>query len=174
VSRSRRWATSLAVAVDVVWWLSLAAVGLVAGLLIGVAAHLVRGGALKLEFYFQLPSSAYQVSSDQLGGFPGHVGVSSGQLGFSHPRLAFVLVSAGVLALTATWWLYVLHQLRRLLAELRRGDTFARQNAIRLRRIGVAVVAFELARTLGDLGRRTLPRAHGHRPRDDRALALRP
>lgn len=148
MSRSRRWAVWLAVAVEVVWWLSLGAVGLAAGLLIVIGAHLLRGGALKVAFYFQLPSSAYHISSNQLGGSAGHVAVSTGQLGFAHPRLGFVLVSAGVLALTAGWWLFVLHQLRRLLAELRRGETFARQNAMRLRRVGFAVVAFELARAL--------------------------
>jgi Protein of unknown function (DUF2975) len=148
VSRSTRWAASLAVAVDVVWWLSLAVAGLAGALLIVVAAHVVRGGALKLDVYFQLPSSAYHISSDQLAGSAGHFAVTDGQLAFARPKLAFVLVSAVVLALTAGWWLFVLHQLRRLLAELRDGETFARQNAVRLRRIGIAVVGFEIARAL--------------------------
>lgn len=146
MTRSSRWAAAVAVAVDVVWCLSLAAVVLAAVLVVVVAVHAAPGGVLKLDFYFHLPSSAYRISSGQLSDSAAQVGVSGGQLGFAHPRLSFVLVSSTVLAVAAAWWLFILYQLRRLLAALRAGETFARQNAVLMRRIGLAVVAFELAR----------------------------
>lgn len=146
MTRSSRWAAAVAVAVDVLWCLSLAAVVLAAVLVVVVAVHAAPGGLLKLDFYFHLPSSAYRISSGQLSDSAAQVGVSGGQLGFAHPRLSFVLVSSTVLAVAAAWWLFILYQLRRLLAALRAGETFARQNAVLMRRIGLAVVAFELAR----------------------------
>lgn len=146
MTRSSRWAAAVAVAVDVLWCLSLAAVVLAAVLVVVVAVHAAPGGVLKLDFYFHLPSSAYRISSGQLSDSAAQVGVSGGQLGFAHPRLSFVLVSSTVLAVAAAWWLFILYQLRRLLAALRAGETFARQNAVLMRRIGLAVVAFELAR----------------------------
>jgi hypothetical protein len=48
-----------------------------------------------------------------------------------------------VLAVAAAW-LFIVHQLRELLAALGARETFARRNALRLRRIGWAVIAFEL------------------------------
>lgn len=146
--RSRSWAHGLGVAVDAVWWLSVAVVVVVAALLALVAVHAARGGVLTLDFYFRLPTSAYHLSSARLALSAAQVGVSSGPLGFAHPRLAFVLVAGAVLAVLAGWWLFVLYQLRRLLAALGQGETFARQNAIRLRRIGTAVVVFGLAHAL--------------------------
>lgn len=145
MARSRRWAGSLTLAGEVLWWLSVVVVVIAALLLVVIATHATGGGALKLDFYFQLPSSAYHIASGGLGSSAAKVGVSSGQMGFARPRLSFVLVASVVLAVVAAWWLFLLHQLRRLLAALSAGEPFARQNALRLRRIGVAVVAFELA-----------------------------
>jgi len=138
--------------VEVLWWLSLAAVVIVAALLIVVATHAGGGGALKLEVYFQLPSSDYHIFSGRLAGAAAKVGLSSGQLAFARPRLSFVLVASVALAVSAAGWLFVLHQLRRLVAALRAGNTFAPQNALRLRRIGFAVVGFELAHALAIWG----------------------
>ncbi|MBV8989477.1 MAG: DUF2975 domain-containing protein [Solirubrobacterales bacterium] len=138
----------MALAIGVLWWLSIAATIAAAAVLVVLATHRASGGALKLDFYFQLPPSAYHISSSQLGASAAKAGLSSGQLSFARPRLSFVLVAAGILALAAAWWLFVLHQLRALLAALQAGDTFARQNALRLRRIGFAVIAFELAHSL--------------------------
>ncbi len=121
----------------------------VAAVLLGlVAAHTVSGGALKLDFYFQLAPHAYHISARELSGSAATLGVSSGQLGFAGPRVGFVLVSAAVLAVAAGAWLFVIHQLRRLLAALGGGEPFAHENEARLRRIGLAVIAFELGHAL--------------------------
>ncbi|MGI8571897.1 MAG: DUF2975 domain-containing protein [Solirubrobacteraceae bacterium] len=166
---SRRWAEGLVVAVDVLWWLSVAAVVIGAALLVVVATHATGGGALTLPFYFKLPSSAYHISSAQLGGAAAKVGVSNGQLAFARPRVLFVLVAAVILALAAGGWLFILHQLRRLLATIRSGETFAHQNALRLRRIGLAVIAFEVAHSFavwsGGLYLEHALAARGLRPR---------
>ncbi len=148
MSRSKRWARALAVAVGVVWWLSISVAIAVAALLVVIALHAMRGSALTLDFYFQLPPTAYHISSGRLGGSAAPLGVSAGQLAFGRPRFSFVLVAAAILAVTAGWWLFVLYQLRQLLTALGKGETFARENAIRLRRIGIAVLVFELARAM--------------------------
>lgn len=152
MARPRDWIRALALAVAVVWWLSIAAVVIAAALLIAVAAHAVGGGALGLDFYFQLPASAYHVSSSRLGGSAAQIAVSSGQLSFADPRASFVLVGSIVLAVAAAWWLFILHQLRGMLASLHEGQTFAQQNALRLRRIGFAVIGFELGHSVAVWG----------------------
>ncbi len=88
--------------------LSIAAVVIVAVLLVVLASHAARGGALKLDFYFQLPPSAYHVSSSKLSTSAARIAVSSGQLSFADPRASFVLVGSVVLAVSAAWWLFIL------------------------------------------------------------------
>lgn len=146
--RSRSWAGAAAVALSVVWWVSLAAVVVGGGLLVLVGTHAVGGGAVKLDSFFELPSGAYRISGHELSSSPATLGLSSGPLSFARPRPAFVLVCAVVLAVAAGAWLYILQQLRGLLAALRAGATFASENELRLRRIGVAVIAFELGHAL--------------------------
>lgn len=148
MARSYDWTRALTGVVEVVWWSSIVAVVIAAALLIAVAGHLVSGGALKLDFYFQLPASAYRVSSGQLSRSAAQIGLSSSQLSFTHPRAAFVLVGSIVLGVAAAWWLFILHQLRRLLVSLREGQTFARRNVVRLRRIGSGVIGFALAHSV--------------------------
>jgi hypothetical protein len=59
--------------VSVVWWLSVAATVIGAVLLVVVAIRAMRGRALTLDFYFQLLSSAYHISSARLGGSAGGI-----------------------------------------------------------------------------------------------------
>jgi hypothetical protein len=148
MARSTVWARVALGAVDVVWWVTLAAVLAVAAVMVLIAAHALGGRALTLDSYFQLPSAAYRISAHQLAGSSARLGLSAGPLGFARPRVGFVLVCAVVLAVSAAAWLFILHQLRRLLAALRAGQTFARENELRLRRIGVAVIVFELGHAL--------------------------
>ncbi len=150
--RSKNQTRAAAIAIGVIWWVSLAVVVVVGGLLILVAAHAVRGGALKLDSFFELPSTAYRISAHKLSGSTATLGLSASSLSFARPRLGFVLVCAVVLAVAAGVWLYIVHQLRALLAALRAGATFASQNELRLRRVGVAVIAFELGHALAVWG----------------------
>ena len=145
---SNTWARATTIAVGVVWWVSLAAVVIASGLLVLVATHLAAGGTLKLDSFFNLPSSAYRLSGPQLSSSAAALGLSTAPLSFSRPRPGFVLVSGVVLAVAASAWLYILHQLRGLLAALRAGATFVSQNELRMRRIGIAVIAFELGHAL--------------------------
>lgn len=138
----------LAIVITVVWWSSIAAFAIATVLLFVVAAHQTGGGALKLDFYFQLPATGYHISSHPLSEAAATVGLGSAQLGFARPRIAFVSVAGAVLAVAAAWWLYILHQLRRLVGSLDRGRTFARENSVRLTRIGWGVIGFELAHSV--------------------------
>lgn len=135
----------MTLAVEIVWWLSVAVVAVAAVLLVFVATHRVGGGAVKLALYFQLPARAYHVGAGQLAGEPGRIGLSDGQVAFAHPRLLFVLFAGLVMAVAAAAWLFIVGQLRGLLAALRAGEPFARENELRLRRIGVAVIGASLA-----------------------------
>ncbi len=132
----------------VVWWGSIAAIALATLLLVVLAAHLAGGGALKLDFYFRLPASSYHISSRELSAAAATVGIGSGQLGFARPRIAFVVVAGATFGAAAAWWLFILHQLRRLLASLDQGRTFARENSARLTRIGWGVIGFELTHSV--------------------------
>jgi len=148
VVRSKSWTDAAAVAFGVIWWVSLAAVVVVVGLLVLIGTHAAGGGALKLDSFFELPSAAYRISGHGLSSSPATLGVSSGALSFTRPRPGFVLACAVVLAVAAGAWLYILHQLRGLLAALATGATFASENEVRLRRIGLAVIAFDLGHAL--------------------------
>lgn len=145
---SNRWAQVTTAAIGIVWWLSLVALVAAVGMLVVVATHAAGGGALKLDSFFEVPPVAYRISGHQLSSSAATLGLSTAPLSFSRPRPAFVLVCAVVLAVAAGAWLYILHQLRGLLAALRGGATFASQNEFRLRRIGVAVIAFALGHAL--------------------------
>ncbi len=148
----RRSLSALRLAVDVVWWLSIAAVVLAGALVVLLATHATRSGALSVESYFQLPLSSYRLSSGGLGASTAELRNASGQLSFARPAAAFVLVGAALLAVAGAWWLTVLHQLRRLVGSVHRGEAFARGNADRIRRIGLAVVGFELLRSVAEWG----------------------
>ncbi len=148
MTRSMRWAQAAMVALEIIWWLSLAAVVTGAGLLVLVATRATGGGSLTLEAFFVLPSSAYRISGHGLSSSAATFGLSSGSLSFAHPRPGFVGVSALILGVAAAAWLYILHELRRLLVALRAGATFAAHNELRLRRIGIAVIAFAVGHAL--------------------------
>ena len=146
--RFKSWTRAVTAGIEVVWWVSVAAVVAGCGLLILVATHAAGGGALKLDSFFHLPSAAYRISAHTLSRSPATLGLSASSLSFARPRPGFVLVCSVVLAAAAGAWLYIVHQLRALLAALRAGATFASQNELRVRRIGVAVIAFELGHAL--------------------------
>lgn len=152
MARSWRWARALRLAVDCIWWLSVAAVAAATVLLALVATHAVGGAALTLDAYFRLPAHAYHVSAGQLSGSPAKLANSAGQLAFGRPRLGFVLVSAAVLAVAAAAWLFIVYQLRGLFRTLAAGEPFARGNQSRLRRVGLAVIASELGHALAVWG----------------------
>jgi len=52
------------------------------------------------------------------------------------------------MAVAAGAWLFIVGQLRGLVRALRAGEPFARANELRLRQIGLAVIAFALGRAV--------------------------
>ncbi|MBV9000918.1 MAG: hypothetical protein JO304_17785, partial [Solirubrobacterales bacterium] len=68
--RPKSWVDAAVVAFGIIWWVSLAAVVVVAGLLVLVGTHAAGGGALKLDSFFELPSSAYRISGRGLSSSP--------------------------------------------------------------------------------------------------------
>jgi hypothetical protein len=102
----------------------------------------------RIGVYFRLPLSPYHISAGALSSSAGRIAVSSGQLSFARPRASFVLAGSIGLAVASAWWLFILHQLRRVLASLHEGEMFARHNALRLRRIAWGVIGFELTHSI--------------------------
>lgn len=115
---------------------------LAALLLVFVATHTVGGGAVSLTLDFQPPTRAYHLVAGALAGEPGRIGLSSGQVTFDRPSVSFVLLAGLVMAVAAAAWLFIVSQFRGLLGALRTGAPFASTNELRVRRIGVTVIAF--------------------------------
>lgn len=133
--------------VEVLWWLSIAVVVILAALIVLLATHITHAGSLSVTAFFGLDRGAYHVSAAGLGA-TAQIGRASGQISFTRPGTDFVLAGAALLAVAAAGWLVVLALLRGLLGDLRAGALFARANRNRVQRIGLAVLAFELMRAL--------------------------
>jgi Protein of unknown function (DUF2975) len=140
----------LKLALDGVWWLSIAAVALVGALMVLLGAHAIHSGAISVRSYLQLQPSTYKLTANQLGRSSVELRNVSAALAFARPRAAFVLVASAILAVAGAWLLTVLHQLRQLVGSAQKGEVFAPANAVRIQRIGIAVIVFELVRSVAE------------------------
>lgn len=140
----------LKLVLDGLWWLSIAAIALVGALLVLLAAHAIHSGAIGVGSYLQLPPSTYKLTAHQLGGSSAELRNVSAAVAFSRPRAAFVLVAGAILAVAGAWLLTVLHQLRQLVGSAQKGEMFAPANAGRIQRLGIAVIGFELVRSVAE------------------------
>jgi Protein of unknown function (DUF2975) len=140
----------LKLVLDGVWWLSIAAIALVGTLMVLLAAHAIHSGAISVVSYLQLQPGTYKLTANQLGGSSAEIRNVSAALAFTRPRAAFVLVAGAILAVAGAWLLTVLHQLRQLVGSAQKGEMFAPANAGRIQRIGIAVIGFELVRSVAE------------------------
>ncbi|MFZ0088483.1 MAG: DUF2975 domain-containing protein [Solirubrobacteraceae bacterium] len=150
LTREKRSLSVLKLVLDGVWWLSIAAIALVGALLVLLVAHAIHSGAISVGSYLQLQPSTYQLTAHQLGGSSAEIRNVSAALAFRRPRAAFVLVGGAILAVAGAWLLTVLHQLRQLVGSAQKGEMFAPANAGRIQRIGIAVIGFELVRSVAE------------------------
>lgn len=148
LATERRSLSALNLVLDAMWWLSIAAIAVVGALLVLLALHAIHSGAISVASYLELQPSSYHLASSRLGGSPGALRAVSAQISFSRPRTVFVLLAGGILGVAGAWWLTILHQLRRLVASARAGRMFASANAGRIQLIGIAVICFEIARSV--------------------------
>jgi Protein of unknown function (DUF2975) len=146
----KRSLSVLKLVLDGLWWLSIAAITLVGALVVLLAAHAIHSGAISVVSYLQLRPSTYKLIANQLGGPSAEIRNVSAALAFTRPRAAFVLVAGAILAVAGAWLLTVLHQLRQLVGSAQKGEMFAPANAGRIQRIGIAVIGFELVRSVAE------------------------
>ena len=150
LTSEKRSLSILKLVLDGVWWLSIAAIVLVGALMVLLTAHAIHSGAISVGSYLQLQPGTYQLTAHQLGGSSAEIRNVSAALAFPRPRPAFVLVAGVILAVAGAWLLTVLHQLRQLVGSAQKGEMFAPANARRIQRIGIAVIGFELVRSVAE------------------------
>jgi Protein of unknown function (DUF2975) len=106
----------------------------------------VRGGEIDIPVSFEVDDRAIRVSAPGIGVSSAVVQQVRGSLRFPPPNRASVTFPLALVALMMAVILWVLGQLIALFRTLRDRRPFDRQNATRIRRIGYAVIAGELAR----------------------------
>ena len=108
--------------------------------------HLGDSGRIDIPVSFDVDTRAVQVSAPALGVGAAEIQHVRGSMSFPPPSRASV---AGPMALVAVMLAFILWALSQLIAvfrSLRDRQPFVPDNAIRIRRIGYAVIAGELAR----------------------------
>jgi hypothetical protein len=143
----------LLIVLNVAWWFVALAMALTVCLAVASAFHRVdRPGHGKTEIdipvSFSVDAEALPVSAPSLGIERANVEHARGSLKFSPPRGTFVVTPLLLgLALMLTAILFVLGQLGAVFRTLRDGRPFVRANAMRIRWVGIALIAGEIART---------------------------
>jgi serine phosphatase RsbU (regulator of sigma subunit) len=111
--------------------------------------------SVSLPVRFEIDPSAYRIQG--AGGSAVEIEDASGNLKVSGPPVASVVLTVAGVTGVMTVVLLVLHQLRRIFRRLVEGRPFLDENARRLRFIGLAVVAGEVAwAAVQYLGQRTV------------------
>ena len=140
----------LVVVLNVAWYIVAFSMVLAVGIAVLSAFHDIGGGELDIPVSFSVDAGALPVRAASLGVEGAQIERVRGSLIFSPPPGASLVAPAlfGV-ALMCAVVLLVLGQLRAVFRTLRDGRPFVPANATRLRWIGFAVIAGELARTAG-------------------------
>jgi hypothetical protein len=138
----------LVVILNVAWWFVAVAMVLTICLAGASAFHDIRGGQLDIPVSFSIDAQALPVSAPSLGIDHAQVEKARGSLKFPPPPGTSLVVTALFfgLALMSAAILFVIGQLRAVLRTLRDGRPFVPANATRIRWIGFAVIAAEVAK----------------------------
>jgi Protein of unknown function (DUF2975) len=112
--------------------------------------HLGDSGRIDIPVSFDVDARAVQVSAPALGVGAAEIQHVRGSMSFPPPPLSKASVSGllAFVAVTLAFILWVLSQLIAVFRSLRDRQPFVPDNAIRIRRIGYAVIAGELARAI--------------------------
>ena len=109
--------------------------------------HGSRGSRIDIPVSFDVDARAIQVSAPALGVAAAEIQHVRGSMSFPPPTRASVTGPLAFVALMLALVLWVLGQLVAVFRTLRDRQPFVPDNAIRIRRIGYAVIGGELART---------------------------
>ena len=140
----------LVVVLNVCWYIVAFSMVLAAGIAVLSAFHDIGGGELDIPVSFSVDAGALPVRAPSLGVATAKIERVRGSLIFSPPP-GTSLIGPALLAVVImlAFVLFVIGQLRAVFRTLRDGRPFVPANATRLRWIGFAVIAGELARTAG-------------------------
>jgi len=135
---------------NVAWYIVALSLVLAIGLAALSAFHDIRGGEIDIPVSFSVDAQALPVRAPSLGIEGAKIEHVRGQLKFSPPPGASLVVPALVgLAIMLALVLFVLSQLRAVIRTVRDGRPFVPANAARIRWIAFAVIAGEVARAVG-------------------------
>ena len=137
----------LVVVLDLAWYVVALALALAICLAAVAAFHGIAGGETDIPVSFSIDAQALPLRAPSLGIERAQLENARGSLKFSPPPGAswFAPALTG-LALVLAAVLFVVGQLRAVIRTLRDGRPFVPANATRIRWIGFAVIAGELAR----------------------------
>ena len=151
-------ASVLKIIMDVLWYLGFAGLALVGLLMVaGAFASLTFDDSLSLDsvrgtmtvpVVFELEEDSYEIRADALGIETAEMGQALSELSFNVPTGWFYQLNLMVAALGIVIIMWVLYQLRAVFATLRAGTPFVGANAIRIRWIGIAIIAGEVLKSL--------------------------
>ena len=140
--------SALVVILNVAWWCVALALVLTVALAGLSAFHDIRGGELDIPVSFSVDAQRLPVSAPSLGIAHAEVEKARGSLKFAPPPGTSLIAPALlVLALMSGAVLFVVGQLRAVIRTVRDGRPFVPANAVRIRWIGFAVIAGEIAKT---------------------------
>ena len=139
-------ASVLKIIMDVLWYLSLAGLALV-GLLMVAGAFAAPMGTMTVPVAFELEEGSYTIRADALGIERAEMGQALAELSFNVPTGLFFHLNMMVAALGLVIIMWVLYQLRAVFATLRAGTPFVGANAVRIRWIGIAIIAGEVLKS---------------------------
>jgi len=130
----------------VAWWFVAVALFLTTCIVLVSPWMDLRGGEIDIPVSFDVDTRTVQVSAPALGVGAAEIQHVRGSMSFPPPSRASVAVPMALVAVMLALILWVLGQLTALFRTLRDRQPFVPDNAMRIRRIGYAVIAGELAR----------------------------
>ena len=110
--------------------------------------HLGDSGRIDIPVSFDVDTRAVHVSAPELGVGAAEIQHVRGSMSFPPPSRASVTGLMAVVAVMLAFVLWVLSQLNAVFRSLRDRQPFVPDNVVRIRRIGYAVIAGELARAV--------------------------
>ena len=128
------------------WWFVAVALFLTTCIVLVSPWMDLRGGEIDIPVSFDVDTRTVQVSAPALGVGAAEIQHVRGSMSFPPPSRASVAVPMALVAVMLALILWVLGQLIALFRTLRDRQPFVPDNAMRIRRIGYAVIAGELAR----------------------------
>ena len=140
----------LLVLLSVAWYLVAVALALIACLVVLSPwfDHQGHGSAIDIPVSFDVDTAVIPVRAPALGVEAAEIQHVRGSMSFPPPSRASVAVPLSLVTVMLALVLWVLSQLRALFRTLRDGRPFVPDNALRIRRIGYAVMLAELARAV--------------------------